>query len=63
MKLISYSKNIKFNTRPDGSLKYERSTGVTINTPNANRAINLLLKLLGHLGKIYRKIKPKFSSW
>lgn len=62
MKLFSCSKNIKFNARPDGTLKYEESTNVAIEAPETEFIVKGLRKLATYVAKVYRMIRSKFSS-
>lgn len=61
-KLFSWTKNIKFNARPDGTFKYEKSTNMTIKTPNGMSVVKVLSKVIAYATKVYRMIKSKFSS-
>ena len=59
---VSWHKNIKFNARPDGSLKYEKTSDVVINTPGIKKASSLLHKIVSFAIRVYRKIRSKFCS-
>lgn len=59
---ISWHKNIKFNARSDGSLRYEKTSDVIINTPSIKKISNLPLKIISFVVKVYRKIRSEFSS-
>ena len=59
---ISWHKNIKFNARSDGSLKYEKASNVIINTSSIKKASNLLHKIIFFVVRVYQKIRSRFSS-
>ena len=59
---VSWHKNIKFNARSDGSLKYEKTSDVIINTSSINKTPSLLHKIMSFVVRVYRKIRSKFSS-
>ena len=59
---VSWHKNIKFNARSDGSLKYEKTSDVVINTSGIKKASSLLHKIVSFAIRVYRKIRSKLYS-